>query len=288
MDTIQIITLAFPLILGILMFGLGLSLTGQDFLNIKKSPIPILVGLLIQMIICPLFAFGIVHLFQFSPIISIGFMLLAASPGGTTANIFSLLAKGDVALNITLTAINTLLSTAFIPVVVYSSYIHFMGDGIIMPIPIVKITQILMVILIPIFFGMIARKNSLEFAKKSEPWVRKLAILFIALLAVIGLVKERTTLMATGLSILFAVIIFNIGNLLIAYFISKFSKLPRGQAIAIIFEVGVHNCILSMAIAMSPDLLNNTEMAMPAVFYSIFMYISAAVVIKIFAAQRLT
>ena len=268
------------------MFGLGLSLTIQDFINVKKSPKPVVTGLLIQMIICPLFAFYLTKIFDFSPTLSIGFMLLASSPGGPSANVFSLLANGDVALNVTLTAINTLLGALFIPLMVYLSYSYYLGEGVKIVVPVVKIMQTILLILIPIFFGMLARKKSIEFARKSDPWVRKIAVVSIALLALIGLAKEQTLLMDTGFTILYAVIIFNIGNFLIAYFASKFLHIPRKQIIAITFEVGVHNCILPIAIAMSPDLLNNTAIAIPAVFYSIFMYLSAGIVIKIFSINQ--
>lgn len=209
------ITYALPLVLGLLMFGVGLSLTIEDFFKVKVSPKPVALGLLTQLTVCPLIALVVVYAFQLPPAIGIGFMLLSATPGGPSANVFSLLAKGDVALNITMTAVNTLIGAFFI-------------------------------------------------------------------LAAVGIVKERALLFNAGFSIFFAVLLFNVINLFLAFYLSKMLKLNRSQSIAITFEVGIHNCVLALAIAVSPDLLNSTEIVIPAVFYSAVMYATSWVAMKIF------
>src|SRR5688572_17383995 len=123
------LTVLLPLALGVIMLGLGLSLTLDDFRRVARQPGPILVALLCQTVLLPLLCFGLVKAFGLAPALAVGMMLLVASPGGTTANLFSHLAGGDVALNITLTAVNSVLAVITLPIVVNLSLAHFLGDG---------------------------------------------------------------------------------------------------------------------------------------------------------------
>lgn len=124
-----ILTLFLPIALGIIMLGLGLSLTPADFLRVVRYPKPVLVGLVCQIVLLPMACFLIVQGFALEAALAVGMMLLAASPGGTTANLYSHLAHGDVALNITLTAVNSVIAILTMPLIVNLSLQYFMGDG---------------------------------------------------------------------------------------------------------------------------------------------------------------
>src|SRR5687767_8233635 len=118
-------TVGLPIALAIIMFGLGLDLTLADFKRIGSQPKAVLIALGCQLVLLPMVCFGLVVAFDLPPLLGIGMMLLAASPGGTTANLFSHLFRGDVALNITLTAINTLLAIATLPLITNFAIDHF-------------------------------------------------------------------------------------------------------------------------------------------------------------------
>ena len=122
-------TIGLPVALGIIMFGLGLSLTLGDFARVAKHPRAVIIALACQLIVLPALCFGLVLLFRLPPVLAVGMMLLAASPGGTTANLYSHLFRGDVALNITLTAINSVLAVFTLPIVVNLAISYFAPDG---------------------------------------------------------------------------------------------------------------------------------------------------------------
>src|SRR3712207_1797316 len=129
MNDSALITIGLPIALAIIMFGLGLSLTPGDFARVARSPRAVVVALVTQVVVLPLVAFALVELFDLDPLLAVGVMLLAASPGGTTANLFSHLFRGDVALNVTLTAINSVLAAVSIPLVTNLAIAHFDAEG---------------------------------------------------------------------------------------------------------------------------------------------------------------
>ena len=124
-----LIAVGLPIALAIIMFGLGLSLTSGDFRRVARTPRAVAVALGLQVLVLPAVAFGLVKAFDLDPLLAVGVMLLAASPGGTTANLFSHLFRGDVALNVTLTAINSVLAAVSIPLITNFAIDHFDADG---------------------------------------------------------------------------------------------------------------------------------------------------------------
>jgi BASS family bile acid:Na+ symporter len=135
-----------PIALGVIMLGLGLSLSIADFKRVIVYPKAVAIGLTCQMLILPAACLGIAHAFDLGPALAVGLMLLAASPGGATANLFSHLAKGDVALNITLTAVNSVLSLITLPLIVNYSLEHFLGEGRAIPLQAGKVTQVVTIV----------------------------------------------------------------------------------------------------------------------------------------------
>ena len=121
-------TIGLPVALGIIMFGLGLSLTLGDFARVGKHPKAVIIALVCQLILLPAICLGLVYLFQLPPILAVGMMLLAASPGGTTANLYSHLFRGDVALNISLTAINSVIAVFTLPLITNFAILLFLPE----------------------------------------------------------------------------------------------------------------------------------------------------------------
>ena len=245
MNSSGLITIGLPVALAIIMFGLGLTLTTGDFRRIAREPKAVMLALVLQIFVLPAVAFGLVTVFGLDPLLAVGVMLLAASPGGTTANLFSHLFRGDVALNITLTAINSVLAVLTIPIITNFAIGHFGADGDV-GLQFGKVLQVVAIVLIPVALVSIGallseRENVAEYARQ------------------VGLV--------TGL--------FCLASLTFGYATARVLKLGRPQAIATSMEVGIHNTTVALTIALS--VLGSAEVAIPAAVYSILMYFLATV-----------
>lgn len=274
MSTEQIVGVFLPLSLGIIMFGFGLSLTPDDFRRVLKYPRSVLVGLFCQMALLPLLALALCYLFKFSPVLSIGLMILAASPGGIAANIFSHLSHGDVALNLTLTAINCVLAAFTLPLIVNLSINHFGGSDVI-GLQFRKTIEVFLIVLVPVAIGMFIRKKNAAFSAKADKPVRIFSIVVLALISIIAIVKEKERLMESMGQVGLAMLVFNIASMSLGYTVSRLFKLNLKEATAITMEVGIHNSTLALYIAMT--VLGNFELAIPAAIYSIFMFLTAGV-----------
>lgn len=272
----SIITAVFlPLALGIIMLGLGLSLTIADFKRVVLYPKAIFVGLSCQLILLPALCFGITIFFGLSPELAIGLMLLSASPGGPTANLYSHLFKGDVALNISLTAVNSVLALFTLPLIVNLSIYYFMESGQVIPMEVKKVIEIFMIVLIPVSIGMFMKAKIPQITKIVEKPIKILSALFLVLIIVAAILKEKEHIgsyfQQAGLSAL----TFNVLSLVLGYSVAKLFKINKPQSIAIAMEVGIHNGTLAIYIALS--VIGNSVISIPAVIYSIMMFFTAAI-----------
>ena len=263
-----------PIALGIIMLGLGLSLTIADFKRVASVPKAVFIGLFCQMIILPAACFGIAKLFALPPELAVGLMLLAASPGGAVANLFSHLAHGDVALNITLTAVNSLLALLTLPFIVSFSLVHFMGAEKAIPLPFEKVIQVFAIVLIPVGLGMLLRAKQTTFALKMERPVRILSAVFLALIVAAAIAKEWTKVADAFAAVGLAALTFNVVSMGIGYGVPRLFRLPEPQAVAIGMEIGIHNGTLAIAIALNT--LGNSTMSIPPAIYSLIMFFTAA------------
>ena len=284
MQSSAVFSVLLPMALVVIMLGLGLSLTVADFRRVIARPKPVVVALACQTLILPIICFGIVYASALPAAIAVGMMLLAASPGGSSANLYSHLAGGDVALNITLTTINTVLSLVTLPIIVNFSLLAFYGEGKVIPLQIDKVLQVFSLVLIPVAIGMVVRNRYDGLAVALDRPVKILSSVFLAAIVVGALIQEWNTLVTWGPVIGLTALVFNLVSLAIGYGVPVLLKLDRRQAIAICMEVGIHNSTLVIAIAMSPTLLNNSEMAIPPAIYGLLAYITAGVVV--FAMKR--
>ncbi len=262
-----------PLALGVIMFGLGLHLRVADFTRVMKMPKPVLVGLATQMVLLPPIAYLLCLVFQLPPALAVGLMLLAASPGGATANVFSHLARGDVALNITLTAINSFLILITLPLIVQWSMGHFLGAETYVPPPFRKIIEVAMMILLPVAMGMWVRHKAPVIAAKMERVIKPLSLLILLALIALSVMKERNTIAEEVLSVVWVCLVLNVLSLSIGYLVARSMKLETRQAIAIAFEIGIHNATIAIFIAL--NVLNYPTLAIPAAIYSLVMYFTA-------------
>ena len=205
-----------------------------------------------------------------------GLMLLAASPGGTTANLFSHLAHGDVALNITLTAVNSLIAILTMPLLVNLSLSWFMASDQAIPLQFAKVMQVFAIVLLPVALGMLIRHFAPAFAARMEKPMKLVAALFLAFTIVLALAKDWQTVVEYAPVVGLAALLFNLLSLTVGYWVPRLLSIPKRQAIAIGMEIGIHNGTLAIALALSPSLLNNATMAVPAALYSLIMFFTAA------------
>ncbi|KJU78871.1 bile acid:sodium symporter [Ectopseudomonas oleovorans] len=271
-----LLTFFLPTALGIIMLGLGLSLSLADFARVAKFPKPVLIGLACQLLLLPLACFFLAKLFGLAPALAVGLMLLAASPGGTTANLYSHLAHGDVALNITLTAVNSVIAILTMPLIVNLSLAYFMSADQAIPLQFAKVVQVFAIVLGPVAIGMWLRSRFPGFAERMQKPVKIISALFLLLIILLAVAKDWRTFVDYAPAVGGAALAFNLLSMAVGYCVPRLLKLNLRQAIAIAMEIGIHNGTLAIALALSPALLNNPTMAIPAAIYSLIMFITAA------------
>ncbi|MDQ3495522.1 MAG: bile acid:sodium symporter family protein [Pseudomonadota bacterium] len=267
--------LLLPLALGVIMLGLGLGLGVEDFRRVARYPRAVLIGLTLQVLLLPWAAFALALAFRLPPELAVGLLLLAASPGGATANIYSHLARGDVALNITLTAINSLLCLLTLPIILNLALEYFFGAGQYVPPPVRKVVEVALIIVLPVALGMAIRAFAPAVAIRAEKPVRVLSVIVLALLIVAAVVQSKQVLLAYFAVVGLACLLFNLISMGVGYAAPLALKLPRRQAIAISMEIGIHNGTLAIFIAL--NVLGNAVMSIPAAVYSLLMFFTAAV-----------
>ena len=267
-----------PLALFIIMLGMGLGLTIADFKRILVEPKAVILGLMAQMILLPLVGVSLASIFSLSPELAVGVMILAACPGGPTSNLVTYLAKGNVALSITLTAISSLLTVFTIPLVVNLAMKLFLDAETALQLPfITTVVQIAVITLIPVSLGMVLHSKVPSFANRVEKYVKWLSLFFLGLIIVALLVKERANvagffLQAGGVTLVLMIITMALG-----YAIATLAQLDNRSATAITVEVGIQNGTLAIAIASAPTFLNNPTMAIPAAIYALLMFVVSGV-----------
>ena len=258
------------------MFGLGLSLRIADFNYVLKRPGVLLIGLSAQFIALPLIAFLIAILFKLPPELAVGLMIISFAPSGSTSNMFTHLAKGDVALSISLTAITSLITPFTIPLFVLLSMRYFLGSESVVEIPFLKtFIQLLVMIILPVVLGMFIVSKWEKKAAKAEPLMRIISVVFLFLIVVAIIVKNRAEMIGFFMQTGAATLTLNILVLGLGYWLAKFFQLSQKQAISISYEIGIQNGALALIIA--GTIIGNSTMMIPAVTYSLFMSITGFV-----------
>ncbi|HET8640971.1 MAG TPA: bile acid:sodium symporter family protein [Pseudonocardiaceae bacterium] len=265
-----------PVALAVIMFGLGLGLTAADFGRVVRQPRAVTAALGAQLVLLPAICFGLVVAADLDPVLAVGMMLLAASPGGTTANLFSHLFRGDVALNLTLTAINSMIAVLTLPVVVNVSTAYFepaAGDGTV-GLQFGKTLQVFAIVLIPVALGMLVRRTRPALADRAERPVRTLSAVVLVAVIAGALLAERDNIAGYLADIGLVATVFCLTSLTLGYLVPRLVRVGHRQAIASAFEVGVHNSTLAITVAIS--VLNSEQLAIPAAVYGVIMFPLAA------------
>lgn len=261
----------------IIMMGMGLSLTKADFKRVLQYPKAVLLGFLNQIILLPLIAFGLIQLFDVSNEIAIGVMILSACPGGPTSNLVTHLAKGDTALSVTLTAVNSIVTILTIPIIVNFALGEFSsGEEVTSPVGAI-VGSLIVIIAIPLIIGMTIKNKKPQVAKKMDKPVRVVSTAIIVLVIVGIVIKERAQLVEQISESFFIVITLNVLTMLVGFITAKMVKLKFKEALTICLESGNQNGTLAIQVSS----LINITFGFPAAVYSLFMYFTAAVPIVI-------
>ncbi len=271
-------------ILGVtgLMFSMGLSLTTSDFTRSVRFPTPVIIGLFGQIILLPLVAFTIAKIFGLTDYIALGLMIIAACPGGSTSNAFSFLAKGDVALSITLTAFSSIFAFATIPFVINLSisYIGY-GGGDIQLSFVETAMRVFMTTALPVLVGMIVRAMATSIAQKVQKPIFYIALLSILLPSIEILFRYTNIFFGKDLLGSASAIVLNITMICIGFTLGKLTRLPHQQQRTLALEVGIQNYALVEVIVLV--FLDDVRLLAPGILYLPTMLITGTALAYFFS-----
>ena len=278
-------TVILPASLFIIMLGMGLSLTIQDFRNVVKYPKAFAIGMVNQLILLPIIGFLLLFVFKMDPILSVGFMLLAACPGGVTSNLISHVSKADTALSISLTAVTSFITVITIPLIVNFALGYFMSENQEIQLPLVKtIVQIIGITVLPVSIGMFIQKRAPEFSDKMEKPART-ASTVIFVLIFLGIVFTNLDVLQDNIGKLgLATLTLNVITMLTGYLIARALQLNLPQTLSISIESGIQNGTLAIVIASS--ILQNADMSLPAAIYSLPMFLTGGIMMYYFGRRK--
>ena len=270
----EIVTKIAPIILALIMLGLGLGLKIEDFTRVLKTPKDFFVGFFSQLIILPVVAYLLIIILRTPPEIAIGVMIIAAAPGGVTSNILTKFANGDVALSITLTAIISLISIISVPLIIFTSADLFGITSFSQDISMTGIAlKMFLVVTVPVILGMIIRKFAENFVTSKIAIFDKINIIFFIIFFIAAFYEERENffnfLKQAGLITL----ILNLTMMIIAYYLAKAFASGIKQMKCIALECGLQNGTLAIFVStqiFGTDIIYVT----PTAAYALMMYIT--------------
>lgn len=264
-------------LLGIIMFGMGLTISPSDFKEVFSRPKDVAIGVLGQFLIMPLLAYGLAKGLNLPPEIAIGVILVGCCPGGTASNVMTYLAKGDVPLSVSVTSVTTLLAPIVTPALIYlfaSQWIQVNAGSL--------VWSILQIVIIPIILGFVVKtlfKKPAEASVKALPLVSTVAIVAIVAAVVAG---SKAQIAATGLMIFAVVILHNTLGLLLGYLLGKMMGMDLAKQKAISIEVGMQNSGLGVALAKAHFAISPLT-AVPSAIFSVWHNISGPIIATIFS-----
>lgn len=279
----MIVQVLLPLALGSIMFVLGLSLVPADFLRIFTRPLAMGCGLLGQVVLVPLLAYAVVRGLGLSGPMAVGIMILAACPGGASSGLLTLLARGDTALSISLTAISSLLAVATLPLLVDFSLQEFLARTGRVDIPVAGMVRgVFLLTTVPVALGMALRHFRPVFTARIEAGAGKVATLIFVLIVVATFVGQRGVLLENLPSVGPAMALLNLLTMAVGFGLAALTGLDRGGRIAVAMECGLQNAGLGIFVAAT--VLGIAELAVPSVVYALLM--NAGAIALVFLMRR--
>lgn len=270
MSTVGVLELLFVAI-ALVMAGLGLSLQVADFRRILDEKRAVVAALLLQIVALPLIALGVSSVLSLPPAYAVGLMLLAAAPGSISSNLYSHVFGGNVALTVSLTGLNTMISIVTLPLICGWALQHF-AVGVEKPASVtVSLLQSMVTLVVPVLLGMLVRAKAPAIAARLDKPMRWLSLMVLVAFSVGAIVKEWPTLAHAFSQLGLVVILFNLLGLFLGYGVSHALSLGQAGAVAVAFHLGVRSAVLSIYVAVTT--LNDAQAALPAAVYSITMVV---------------
>ena len=271
----MIIDIVLPLSLTFIMLSLGLGLSISDFKTISRHPKAFVVGMINQMVLLPLAAFALIHLFRLSGEMAVGLMILSCCPGGVTASILTKIAKGDTALSISYTAVVSIITVITLPLITTFSVYHFMkADAPPISVLSLGLTMFLLTT-IPVIIGLIIHHKAEKFTSSFEPIAGRISALLFVII-VIGALVSEWDIFISNVSILGpGIIVLIIMMLLIGYGSARVFKMKESQAVSVAIATGIQNATMGITIGnlLLPSETGLSAFALPSGVYGILMYI---------------
>jgi len=278
MDSTMIISQIFlPISLAVIMFGMGLTLVVDDFNRLFTYPKAVVVGLLNQLVFLPLIGLSIILLFDLKSSMAIGVMILSLCPGGPTSNLITQVARGNIGLSVTLTALASLITVFTIPIILSKFITYFTGNtNVIIELPVLQtMVQIMLITVIPVSIGMVIRKRNESFALRMERPMRIASTVLFVIIFLLVMIANKEDLIEAMKEVGFATLLLNLSTMGLGYITAKFFGITGKSQISITIESGIQNGTLAFVIATT--ILNNIEMGLPTGAYSIWMFITGGI-----------
>jgi len=281
----EIVTKIAPIALALIMLGLGLGLTGKDFLRVIQNPRDFFVGLICQLILLPIVAYILISIFNTSVEIALGVMIIAAAPGGVTSNVLTKFARGDVALSISLTAIISLVSIISVPFIIFTSADLLGITNISSEITMTGIAlKMALVVTIPVLIGMIIRKFAENFVTSNISLIEKITSGLFVIVFISIFVEERENIFSYLAQAGTIILILNVSMMILAYYIAKTFATGLEQRKCIALEVGLQNGTLAVFVATS--IFDDAVYLVPTAAYALLMYITGFIFIYFLRKQN--
>ena len=272
----EIVTKIAPLALALIMLGLGMSLTIQDFLRVIKTPKDFLVGFFSQMILLPIIAFALIKLLNTPIELALGVMLIAAAPGGVTSNVLTKFANGDVALSISLTAIISLISIISVPFIIFLSIDLLNIDYVTKEVSMLGISlKMFFVVTIPVIIGMIVRHFAENFIIKNVLIIQRLSIALFVLIFIAIYVEEWSNIVSFIARAGLIALILNVVMMVVGFYIAKFFVTGAAQQKTISLECGLQNGTL--AVFVGTQLFDKMVYLVPTAAYALVMMLTSLI-----------
>lgn len=281
----MLIDVVLPLSLVFIMFSLGLGLTTNDFKNVARQPKAFAVGVINQMILLPLVAFGVIALFGLSKEMAVGLMILSCSPGGVTSNIITKLAKGDTALSISYTAVVSVASVLTLPLITGFSINYFMGSEA-QPINVLSLgIAMFLITAIPVALGLIVHHKAEKFTRSFEPKASKISAILFVLVVVGALVSEWDTFINNVFILGPGIVTLIITMLLLGYGSAHLFKMSEAQSVSVAIATGIQNATVGITVGniILPDSDGLSMLSLPSAVYGILMYLVALPIVFAYA-----
>ncbi|MPQ97046.1 bile acid:sodium symporter family protein [Modestobacter sp. I12A-02628] len=281
-ETSPVVLVTLPLALALIMGSLGLSLTPADFRRVLTQPRGVLIGLGNLLVVSPLLAFGVATLYGLDAFFAVGLVLLGSTPGGTTANMLTHLARGDTALSVSMTALSSIAAVVTVPLYLGLAIDRF-DAGLSADVSLVGTSaQVFAITVVPLAVGMLIRSRRTDWAVARQETARKVALVAFLVVVVVSVASEFGRVADDIADLALAVVTLNLLAMGVSFALARLGRLDGRQATAVALELGVHNSTVAIAVGSLID----PRLTIPAAVYSVFMFLTGGAFARLMSRRN--